>query len=104
MRAASLVPALVFFKILICGARPLRRDRALQELRMLAAFATALAAVAIVTRRARRPLGRVASDLALQFDDIEEDVGLAAQLVGYHRRLCGDCRHDGDAHALALDR
>src|SRR5205085_2934689 len=44
--APPLVPALVFFKILIRGAGALRGDRALQELRVLAAFATALAAVA----------------------------------------------------------
>src|SRR5436309_1702562 len=53
-------------------ARPLRRRRALQELRRVA--------LARFARFARRALGRVAADLRLQLDDVEEDVGLPAQL------------------------
>ena len=47
-------------------------------------------------------LGRVAADLGLQLDDVEEDVGLAAQLVGDHRRLGRDRGDHGHAHAAAL--
>ena len=46
---------------------------------------------------------RIAADLGLQFHEIDELVGLAAQLVGDHRRLGRDRRDHGDAHALALD-
>ena len=53
---------------------------------------------------ARRALGRVAADLRLQLDDVEEDVGLAAQLVGDHRRLGRDGRDHRHAHAAALHR
>src|SRR6202030_3323371 len=42
-----------------------------------------------------RPLGRVAAQLGLQFNQIGEDVGLAPQLVGNHRRLARDGRDDG---------
>src|SRR5437762_13686028 len=44
--------ALFVVKILVRGTGPLRRQRTLQELRVLAAFAAALAL--ILTRRARR--------------------------------------------------
>src|SRR5262249_41845055 len=76
------------------GGRPLRRRRALQELRRMA--------LARFARFARRALGRLAADLRLQLDDIEEDVGLPAQLVGHHRRLGGDRGHDGYAYAPPL--
>ena len=59
--------------------------RSLQELRRVACrLAT------FVARRTRGALGRVAANLALQRDDIREDVGLPAQLIGYHWRLGGD--------------
>src|ERR1700692_1496070 len=59
--------------------------RALQELRR------------VMTRLARsRTLGWVAAELGLQFDQIGEDVGLAPQLVGYHRRLARNRRDHGD--------
>ena len=80
------------------GARTLRRCRALQELRRVLALASRLA------RLARRALGRVAADLRLQLDDVEEDVGLAAQLVGDHRRLGRDGGDHRDAHAAPLHR
>jgi hypothetical protein len=56
------------------GGRALRRGGALQELR-------GVALAARLTCFARGALGRIAPDLALQFDDVEEDIGLAAQLV-----------------------
>jgi len=53
---------------------------------------------------ARRALGRIAADLRLQLDDVEKDIGLAAQLVGHHRRLRRDGGDHGDAHAAPLHR
>ena len=47
---------------------------------------------------------RVAADLVLQLDDVDELVGLAAQFVGDHRRLRRDGRHHDDAHAAPLHR
>src|SRR5205823_11535983 len=46
----SAFAGLVFLELIIRRPGPLRRDRALQELRVLAALATALAALAIVAR------------------------------------------------------
>ena len=71
---------------------------ALQELRRVAR---------LVSRRGSRggalgALGRVAADLRLQRDEVGEHVGLAAQLVGDHRRLGRDGRDHGDADAAAL--
>ena len=70
----------------------------------MAAFAAAPFAAVVAARRARGALGGVAADLGLQLDDVEEDVALAAQFVGHHRRLGRDGRHHCHAHALALDR
>src|SRR2546427_8567165 len=64
------------------GARRLRRRRTLQEL-----WHVALARLA---RFACHALGRIAADLRLQLYDVEEDVGLPAQLGGNHRRLRPD--------------
>jgi len=47
-------------------------------------------------------LGRVAADLALQRDDVGEDIGLTAQFVGDHRRLARNRRNHGNADATAL--
>jgi hypothetical protein len=44
---------------------------ALQEMPRLAGFAG-------------RALGRIATDLGLPLDNVDELVGLAAQLIGYH--------------------
>src|SRR5437867_12900269 len=68
------------------GARPLRRRRTLQELRRVA--------VARLARFARCALGRIAADLWLQLCDVEEDVGLAAQLGGNHREGGEDRKSD----------
>src|SRR6478752_1412457 len=87
-RAASLL------EVVIAPRR--HRGRALEELRSVVAR-LALAAIA-----RGRALGRVAAKLGLQLDEIGEDVGLAAQLVGDHRRLAGDRGHDSDADAAAL--
>ena len=57
--------------------------------------------VAAVTRGGA--FGRVAAELGLQLDEVGEDVGLAAQLVGDHRRLAGDRGNHGDPHAAALN-
>ena len=81
------------------GARALRRRRTLQELRRMTLAAR-------FARLARHPLGRVAADLRLQLDDVEEDVGLAAQFVRHHRRLSGDGgdhRHPDAAPLHRLD-
>ena len=61
-------------------------------------------AVARLARFARRALGRIAADLRLQLYDVEEDVGLAAQLGGNHRRLRRDGGDHGHAHAASLHR
>ena len=47
-------------------------------------------------------LGRIAAQFRLQLDEVGEDVGLAAQLVGDHRRLAGDGGDHRDADAAAL--
>src|SRR5260221_4313367 len=65
--------------------------RALQELRR------------VVTRLARgRALGRITAELGLQFHQIGEDVGLAPQFIGDHRRLARNRRDHGDTDAAAL--
>src|SRR6266496_5839470 len=64
-------------ELFFVGTGALRGCTALKELRhmpRLAGFAG----------RAR---GRIAADLGLQLDDVDELVGLAAQLIGDHRRL-----------------
>src|SRR5207302_5359269 len=48
------------------------------------------------------PLAWITSDFLLQFYDIEEDVGLPAEFVRYHRRLSLHRGYDRDPHALAL--
>jgi hypothetical protein len=59
----------------------------------------------VMTRLARgRTLGRITAELGLQFHQISEDVGLAPQFVGDHRRLARNRRNDRDADAAALDR
>src|SRR5712671_3328611 len=68
-----------------------RRGAALEELR-------SMAAVPRLARLTRGALGRVAADLGLQLDDVEEDVGLAAELVGDHGWLGRDGGHDRHAH------
>ena len=62
---------------------------------------TRLARFAWLTRCA---LGWIAPYLRLQFDNIEEDVGLTAEFVRDHRRLRRDRRYDGHPHAAALHR
>src|SRR5918993_4392820 len=57
-----------------------RSGAALQELRRVLA-----ALVAAFRPLARSALGRIAADLRLQLDEVDEDVGLPAQLVGDHR-------------------
>ena len=63
-----------------------------------------LASLPSFPRLAGRTLARVAADLVLQLEDIDELIGLAAQLVGDHRRLRRDGGHDDDAHAAPLHR
>src|SRR6218665_1362852 len=48
--------------------------------------------------------GRGAADRLGELGDIEEEIGLAAQVVGDHRGLGGEGRDHGDALALALER
>jgi hypothetical protein len=40
----------------------------------------------------------------LHLNEIDKDVGLAAQFVGYHRGLARNSRDNGDMNASALDR
>ena len=66
---------------------------ALQELRHL------------MTQLARgRPLGWVAANLGFQLHQVGEDVGLAPQFVGDHRRLARNRRHHRHADATTLYR
>ena len=59
----------------------------------------------MMTRLARgRTLGRITAELGLQFHQIGEDVRLAPQFVGDHRRLARNRRNDRDADAAALHR
>ena len=53
---------------------------------------------------AGRARGRIAADLGLQLDDVDELVGLATQLIGDHRRLRRGGRDHADAHPAALHR
>src|SRR2546423_1863206 len=52
----------------------------------------------------RRAFGRIATDLRSELDKVGEHVGLAAQLVGDHRRLARDGGDDGDPNPAALYR
>lgn len=52
----------------------------------------------------RRSLGRTATDLVLQLREVDEDVGLSAQLVSNHWRLSGDTRCECDADSVTLHR
>src|SRR5205823_11339822 len=61
------------------GTGPLRRRRTLQKLRRMA--------LARLARFSRCALGGITANLRLQFDDIQKDIGLPAQLVGDHWRL-----------------
>src|SRR5260370_29452384 len=66
--------------------------RALQELRR------------VMTRLARgRTLGWIAAELGLQLHQVGEDVGLAPQLVGDHRRPARNRAYPGGPAAAALD-
>src|SRR6266536_4271950 len=56
-------------ELFFVGTGALRGCTALQELRRM-------------PRLAGRALGRIAADLGLQLDDVDELVGLAAQLIG----------------------
>ena len=59
----------------------------------------------MMARLARgRTFGRIAAELGLQFHEVGEDVGLAPQFVGDHRRLARNRRDHGDADAAALHR
>ncbi len=53
---------------------------------------------------AGRALGRVPSHLGPQLRQVGEDIGLAAEFVGGHRRLAGDAGDHSDADAAALHR
>src|SRR5258706_16387033 len=80
-------------ELFFVGTGALRGCTALQELRhmpRLAGFAG----------RAR---GRIAADLGLQLDDVDELVGLAAQLIGDHRRLRREGRDQADRAPPALE-
>ena len=56
----------------------------------------------VMARLARgRALGRIAAQFGLQFDEVGEDVGLAAQFVGDHRRLARNGRNDRNANTAA---
>src|SRR3954470_19253043 len=78
-----------FVVILGAGTSPLGRGAALKELRRVLSSAV----IARSACFAGGALGRVAANFRLQFDDVEEDVGLTPQLVGNHRWLGGDRRH-----------
>ena len=52
----------------------------------------------------RRTIGGLAAELGLQFHEVGEDVGLAPQFVGDHRRLARNGRDHGNPDAAALHR
>src|ERR1700710_101823 len=86
--------ALVFSILEIVVFAPRRHGgRTLQELRR------------VMARLARsRTLGGIAAELGLQFDQVGEDVGLASQFIGDHRRLARNRRDHGHPHPATLDR
>jgi len=56
-----------------------------------------------MTRAARRRSRRwIAAEFRLQVNQIDEDVRLATQFVGDHRRMAGDRGYDGDVDATTL--
>src|SRR6516165_9244153 len=57
---------------------------------------------AVLPQFARRSFPRITADLALQPNDVDELVSLAAQLLSDHRRLRRDGGDDDDAHAAPL--
>src|SRR5260370_30079064 len=84
---------------------PVARNLALEF--FFVGTAALLAALQEMPRRAGfagRTLGRIAADLGLQLDDVDELVGLAAQLVGDHRRLCRGGGDHADARPASLHR
>jgi hypothetical protein len=52
----------------------------------------------------RRTFGRVATELGLQLHEVGEDVGLAPQLIGDHRRLARNRGNHRDPDTAALYR
>ena len=54
-----------------------------------------------LTGFAGRALGRISADPGLQLDDVDELVGLAAQLIGNHRRLRRGAGDHANAHPAA---
>src|SRR5262249_29491042 len=85
---------------------PLRSRAALQELRRVPWFSwfSWFPWLTHFSGLSHRPLGRIPTDLRLQLDDVDELIGLPAQLVGDHRRLRRYCRDDHDADAAPLHR
>jgi len=69
---------------IVVGARTLWHGGPLQELRRVLAW---LARFTWLSWRTVAPVSRVAPNLALQFDNVDELIGLPAQFVGHHRRL-----------------
>src|SRR6266568_4813923 len=92
-RAAIDSPATrnLVLEFFFAGTGALLGCTALQEMPRFAGFAS-------------RTLGRMTTDLGLQFDDVDELVGLAAQLIGDHRRLRRGGGDHTDAHPAALHR
>src|SRR5262245_43501062 len=92
MRRARARDPLVVKLVVGCWASWGTGRAALQKLRMALA------------RLAGRPFRRVAANLGLQLDDVEEDVSLSAELVSNHWRLGGDGGDHSDPDAPALHR
>src|SRR5215204_5578028 len=79
----------------VVGAGALRGGAALEELRRV---------LTRLARLARRAFGRVAPDLGLELDDVDELVRLPAQFVSHHGWLGRDRRDDDNPHATPLHR
>src|SRR5215208_5174356 len=79
----------------VVGTGALRGGAALEELRRV---------LTRLARLARRAFGRVAPDLGLELDDVDELVRLAAQFVSHHGWLRRDRRDDDNPHATPLHR
>ena len=66
---------------------PGQRDRVWRIAQELGRVLPRIAGAATLARLARWPINWIAAELILHLRDVEEDIGLAAQLVGRHRWL-----------------
>ena len=101
-RSLCCVISIVEFVVFRAGA--LGDGAALEELRACAGAAGKSTGFSRLSWRMVASLSRIAADLALQIDDINELVGLTAQLVRHHGRLGRDGGNPDNANTAPLHR